>query len=184
MYETRFEDVTKKLNKALAEHEFFYNLWSSVTFPTKKNGEPFAILSKNIEGARLETNPYSLQDNAKKVVVGGFCEGLGYISDDFNTYENVRYLKDPEKIAKKQNYGEKVAILEQPYYYDLDDIKAEVSKRAQYHKERAEAIRKQIKTAETAHRNFWTAYNEAIRKLEQESGKSEDSTLFYAILGN
>lgn len=48
--------------------------WEAVTFPTKKNGASYAVLSKNINGAHITTESYNIkgvEDNLEVKVARG-----------------------------------------------------------------------------------------------------------------
>lgn len=176
-HRTNLEDITKKLNKELAEHEYFMELWQGVSYPTKKNGEPFAILSKNIEGATVKAKDFAYYAYEKELRVGGFCNGCGYIFDSINLYWHTRYMKNAP--TKTQNY-----IEDDLYVLDLDDIKEAVKERTEYHRAHAETLRKQIKNAEKAYTDFYKAYHKALEKLAKDTDKDADSSLYWAVLGH
>ena len=109
------KDLVKK-NALLAE-------WENVSFPTKKDGTPFKLMSKNISGATYFAETYAMQPGEYKLRVSCWADMNGYVSDEIDAHNLVRYLTDESMIAKTQNYQPKQTYLEQVYTYDIGDIK-------------------------------------------------------------
>ena len=71
-------------------------------------------------------------------------------------------------------------MLEQVYVYDLEDIKEEIQKTINRHKENIVSLEKQIDQAEKAYNNFVADYKKAIENLVETCG-ANDNSLFYAV---
>ena len=155
--------------------------WEAVTFPTKKDGSPFKVLSKNIDGATLYTEQYAMQPGENKLRVLTWADGSGYISSEIDVYCLVRYLKDEKKLAKTENYMPKITYLEQVYRYDLEDIKEAVAAKIDHLRAELAALEAAATLADTAYSNFRKAIGAALEALEKETAKDENSTLFYMI---
>lgn len=168
------KDIIKELEKELSKNESYLKAWQQVTFKSKKDGKPFANMSKNIDGASYKKDEYSLQPGENKLVVGIYDSSLGYISDHLDCYELVKYLKDPVKISKKENYMPKQTYLEQVYSYDLDDIKNAVKERIEHFENRIDSLKKQIAIAEIAYNNFKLNYESALQQLKDDCIKAGD----------
>lgn len=57
------DGIKTSLKIEIEEREAILKVWENVTFPTKKNGEPFAVMSKNINGATYKKADYGLSAN-------------------------------------------------------------------------------------------------------------------------
>lgn len=176
------DGIKTMLKKEITLTDARIKAWENVTFPTKKDGTPFKTMSKNISGATYFMETTAMQAGEYRLRVGDWCNGYGYFSDEICVYELVRYLKDDSKRAKTQNYQPKQQWLEQVYTYDLDDIKQAIVDRIARLKKELTALEKQIQVADTVYNNFKTAYGEMLKQLEVDSMKSDDPTLYYAIL--
>jgi len=156
--------------------------WEAVTFPTRKDGSPFKILSKNIEGATIYTEAYAMQPGENKLRVTTWADGSGYISSEIDIYNLVRYLKDEKKIAKTENYMPKLTYLEQVYRYDLEDIKEAVAQKIENLRAELAALENALTLSDTAFTTFRNAYGAALAQLEKDTAKEQNSTLYYMIL--
>ena len=74
----------------------------------------------------------------------------------------------------------KKPMLEQVYVYDLDDIKEDIKKTINRHKENIMSLEKQIVQAEKAYNDFVADYKKAIENLIETCG-ANDNSLFYAV---
>ena len=183
------DGIKTELKKEISKNETFLELWEKVTFPTKKNGEPFAVMSKNINGATYSAYEYAMQPGENKLRVGGWSNGNGYISDEIDCYKLVKYLRDEKKLEKAANYMPVQPYLEQVYKYDLDDIKEAVNARINYLKDRITSLKAQLDIVDECYTNFKNCYAKAVEELENNcvsagtvgfSGNRND--LFYMIL--
>lgn len=158
--------------------------WKEVTFPRKKDGQPFQTMSKNVSGASFHRKSYAMQQGENELQVVACTKTSGYKTDEIDMYELVKYLKDDKKKEKKDNYLPKLSYLEQVYSYDADDMIDAVNARIERIEKRIEAHKKQIENAEHAFKSFQTAYNKALAELRQNCGEQEncnDSTLYYMV---
>ena len=175
------DEIKTQLKKEISKSKAFAEAWEKVTFPTKKDGKPFAILSKNINGAKVTVEQYALQSGENELTVYTSCKECGYINDSIKLYELVRYLKDDGMKAKTENYMPKQSYLEQVYRYDLDDIKKAVANRAKYYRDRAADLERQDEQAERIFNKFRNSYAEAVADLEDDTAQFEGRFLFYAV---
>lgn len=173
------EGIQKQLSRELAEARALLAAWEAVTFPTKKDGKPFKVMSKNISGATYATGSFAMQACENRVTVSTWSNAVGYISDDFNAYEVVKYMTDKAKQAKIQNYQPKVSYLEQIYTYDLDDIKEAVAAKVEGFKARVARLENEIRVSEAAYIAFRDAYTAALAQLKKDSGARSD--LYVAV---
>ena len=180
-------DIKKNLEKEIDSATAFLTAWASVTFPTKKDGKPFANMSKDINGAKYTLDAYAMQPGEYRLTVYTQSQSSGYIHDEIDCYVLVRYLKDADKLKKTNNYMPKLSMLEQVYKYDLDDIKKAVADRIKYHEKRIQSLNEQLSRVEKAYNDFDAAYGEILNKLQEACNTNDISynngrnDLFYAI---
>ena len=180
------DGIIAELKKELEKHIEFLAVWEKVTFPTKKDGTPFANMQKNIDGAKIG-NTAMCQPGEYNLTVNAYTNTSGYVHDTIDIYNLVKYLKDPAQIAKTQNYMPKQSYLEQVYAYDMDDIKQAVTARIEYMTKRVESLKAQIAKAENAYAAFKAAYATALDELQtncdtQDVGYSNGKNdLYYAV---
>lgn len=166
------EGITKALRGELSQTCALLEAWEKVTFPTKKDGKPFKVMPKNIDGATYAQVSYATQPGEYSISVSAWANIGGYVCDGIKAYEMVKYMKDETKKAKTQNYQPKISYLEQVYAYDLDDIKQAVADRIEGLKAKAARLEKEIQNAEAAYLAFANAYVAALKKLEETVGRS------------
>lgn len=175
------DGIKTELKKRLSYERSILQAWENVTFPTKKDGTPFKVMSKNFKDATLYNDITAWRDYEKNLKVGTFDELNGYISEDIYCYNQVKYISDKSKLEKVSNIMPKEPMLEQIYVYDLDDIKEEIEKTIERHKINIISLQKQINQAEETYREFLSAYKNAIDKLKDLCG-CDDNSLYYAVL--
>ena len=174
------DGIKTELNKRLSYEKSILKAWENVTFPTKKDGTPFKVMSKNFDGAKLYLDNFAWHDYEKRLKVNTFDNLNRYISEDINCYNQVKYISDKSKLEKVSNIMPKEPMLEQIYVYDLEDIKEEIQKTINRHKENIVSLEKQIDQAEKAYNNFVADYKKAIENLVETCG-ANDNSLFYAV---
>lgn len=174
------DGIKTELEKRLSYEKSILKAWENVTFPTKKDGTPFKVMSKNFDGAKLYLDNFAWHDYEKKLKVNTFDNLNGYISEDINCYNQVKYISDKSKLEKVSNIMPKEPMLEQVYVYDLDDIKEDIKKTINRHKENIMSLEKQIVQAEKAYNDFVADYKKAIENLIETCG-ANDNSLFYAV---
>lgn len=176
------DQIKTEIKKEIEIKKAFLEKWQAVIFPTKKNGEPFAVLSKNISGATYCLCEYATQPGENRLYICTWTSCSGYKTDEITLYELVRYLKDPEKIAKTENYMPKQAYLEQVYKYDLADIKKAISCRIEQLERDIKNLSAQLEKADAAFHAFREAYAVALEQLAENTDQKADATLYSAIL--
>lgn len=174
------DGIKTELEKRLSYEKSILKAWENVTFPTKKDGTPFKVMSKNFNGAKLYLDNFAWRDYEKRLKVNIFDDLNGYISEDINCYNQVKYISDKSKLEKVSNIMPKEPMLEQVYVYDLEDIKEEIQKTINRHKENIVSLEKQIDQAEKAYNDFVADYKKAIENLVKTCG-ANDNSLFYAV---
>lgn len=176
-----FDGIKTELEKELDKNRAFLAAWKNVSFPVKKDGKPFSVISKNIDGAKISACAYAMQAGENELTVYTFSTNCGYIHDSIKLYELVRYLKDESMIAKTENYMPKQSYLEQVYKFDLEDIKNAVKARIEYLESYVSELEKQLSAAFEVLENFRAAYDAAMKKLESDTSGFQHKNLFYAV---
>ena len=162
------DGIKTELTKEISKTETLLAAWEQVTFPTKKNGEPFANMSRNISGAPYAATEYAMQPGENKLSVTTWDKINGYVSDEIDCHSLVKYLQDEKKIAKIANYMPKQSYLEQVYRYDIEDIKEAVSNRINYLKDRIITLKAQLNIVDDCYNNFKKCYAKAIEELTND----------------
>ena len=140
------------------------------------------VLSKNISGATLYVDEYAMQPGENKLRVVTWSKRTGSVVSSIDIYCLVKYLKDEKKKAKTENYMPKQAYLEQVYRYDLEDIKEAVTAKIDRLQTEIQQLKEQLEISATVFQDFRKAYGAALEKLEKDSKKESNSTLYYMIL--
>ena len=99
------DEIKTEIKKDMARNSAFIEAWERVTFPTKKDGKPFAVMSKNISGAKYTLESYAMQPGEYELTVYTHAPACGYIYDTIKAHELIRYMKDEKMIAKTKNYA-------------------------------------------------------------------------------
>lgn len=176
------DEIKTDLRRDIAINKAYIDAWKAVYFPTKKDGKPFANMQNNIHGAKYAPVSYSMQAGEYELTVYTSCYAAGYIHDEINVYDLVKYLKDENKKEKTQNYMPKNTYLEQVYKFDLDDIKDAVVNRIDYLTEYVADMEKQLKKIDTIFSNFRNAYDNAMKQLESDTAEFAHKNAYYAVL--
>lgn len=178
-----FDDVKAGLERDIARCNANAEAWEKVTFPTKKDGKPFAVFSKNIDGASYHCDQYHMRSGENILSVYTYAPHVGYTHDDIYCWENVEDLKDDLKKEKVQNHLPKESVLLKAVYkYDLDDVKDAVSKRIDYLRKRSASLEKQLENADRIFGEFKDAYDKAMNVLAESCKEFEDDNLYHCEL--
>lgn len=175
------DEIRTTINKDIAINKAYAEAWKKVTFPTKKDGTPFANMSKNISGAKYSPVSYAMQPGEYELTVFTQTFSAGYIHDSINVYELVRYLKDESMIAKTENYMPKQSYLEQVYKFDLDDIKSAIAMRIEYLESYVADLEKQLAKLDKVYANFRNAFDNAVKSLQNDTKEFSHNDIYYAV---
>lgn len=169
------------IEKEISISAAYLEAWKKVTFPTKKDGKPFAVMSKNISGARYSLESYAMQAGEYELTVTAWSSAAGYVSDTVKAHELVRYLKDESMKAKTENYQPKQTYLEQVYTFDLEDIKKAIADRIAYLETRIDDLKRQREKASKVFQDFRNAFESAMNTLTEDCKEFSHNDLFYAV---
>lgn len=184
------DGIKTALKKEIATNTALLAAWESVTYPTKKDGKPFAVLAKNIDGAKLEVKPYAWRGYERQLTVYAQSRETGYIHESIDCYNIIKYMDSTDpRLNKKENYAPHEALLEDVYIYDLDDIKNAVTGRIEQLKKSVASLNMQLTQADAIYTRFAAAYGAAVEGLQEackncaDPGYSDGKNFaYYAIL--
>lgn len=193
----KLNNLIQELKTKKEDLQAILEAWEAVTFPTKKNGAPYAVLSKNINGAHITTESYNIKgvEDDLEVYASRGCKIVhGYYESKISLYhsleplsKNERWLSDTDKemrakaTAKPQNVFKRGYCIKDAYVFDLEDIKEAIKERIEYIKERITQTDWDIKNAEAIYNKFATAATELFKELESETKAKGSTALYYAI---
>jgi len=175
------DEIRTTIQKDIAVNKAYAEAWKKVTFPTKKDGTPFANMSKNISGAKYSLVSYAMQSGEYELTVFTQTFNTGYIHDSIKVYELVRYLKDESMIAKTENYMPKQSYLGQVYKFDLEDIKNAIAKRIEYLESYVSDLEKQLAKLDKVYTNFRNAFDNAVKSLQDDTKEFSHNDIYYAV---
>lgn len=175
------DEIKTEIKKDMAMNSAFIEAWEKVTFPTKKDGKPFAVMSKNISGAKYTLESYAMQPGEYELTVYTHNNDCGYIYDTIKAHELIRYMKDETMLSKTENYMPEQSYLEQVYCYDIEDIKNAVQRRIDYLKEYNKDLENQLASIDNIFHNFRNAYDAAIKQLKSDCAVFNHTNTYYAV---
>lgn len=159
-------DIRSQLTNDLTDAEAKLKAWQAVTYPTKKDGQPFAIMGKNINGATYRAYRFAGRHGENELTVTAYTSTTGYISDSIHCWENVPDLIDDGKKAKTQNHMPKECPYKALYAYDLDDIKTAVNARCDWLQQYCADLRADLQHIDNAYHAYAEAIHAANAALE------------------
>lgn len=176
-------DIRKELENDLTTAQLLKLAWESVAYPTKKDGTPFAAMSKNFSGATYRPSKYACRDGENELEVHAHNDTVGYISDALACYANADDLTDTQK-SKPENLMPKTAVWKQLYRYDLDDIKTRVRQRIEYLASYCAELRGDLARLDSTYSTYQAALAKARTELyAQLTGNGVyDTHVYYQII--
>ena len=161
------QDIINELNKDIEIKKELLKAWQQVKFVTKKDGTPFKNIQKNIIGASYRQKHHFDRCYEKELYI---CidTKYGYQYNSFDCYESVDRLTDKQKVAKTQNYQEKIPYLTQYYLFDIEDIKDAVKEHINYLENNIKEKEKALQEISKAYDNFYNNYKKAIEQLQKD----------------
>lgn len=129
------EDAKKEIERRKAEAEEFAAAWSGVTRKYKKNGEAFANIGQNFEGAHVEASPYSITPEKRLSVRANYKSD--YVDMQKTVYSGSEEAAAYEKAGRLEDRG---AFLHPCVKYTVDELEEIIKSRAEYYKKYAEDL--------------------------------------------
>lgn len=95
----KLEKIKEELARSLARDQELLRLWEAVEYKTKKDGQPFKLISKSFENTTYRKASYG---NYYILEVSSISSDLGYINDwvRLEEYRTKKKITDVEKIKK------------------------------------------------------------------------------------
>lgn len=176
-------NIRKKLENDLEEAQTLKAAWESVTYPTKKDGTPFVVMSKNFSGATYRPSPYASRDGENELVIYARSDAGRCLSDSLACYANADDLTDTQKI-KVENLMPKTPGWKQLYRYDLEDIKTRVRQRIEYLTSYCAELRGDLARLDSAYSTYQAALAKARTELYTHltDSKAHDTHAYYLII--
>lgn len=170
----KLEDIKKELEKRIREDKAKLQAWEKVEIVTKKDGKPFANMSKNFVNAKYY-NSSSLSAYSYELEVFTRDETGKCLCDTMNCYELVKYL-DEEKQTKTQNYMPKESFLEQHYKYDMEDIKQSLEDKKTYYAEHIQSLKNQLENIEEIYNNTMALHKQMMDYLRNATTEKQNTS--------
>lgn len=153
----KLEKIKEELTISLARDQEILRLWEAVEYKTKKDGQPFKLVSKSFENTTYRKASYG---NYYILEVSSLSSDLGYIND----WVRLEEYRTKEKIT------------------DVEKIKEMIEKKKRYFRNEIMKEKSRLNKLDSAFVEFETAYTKALGQLAYDLGctKKFDS-LFYRI---
>ena len=176
-------DIRRELKNELEKAQVLKAAWKSVAYPTKKDGTPFAVMSKNFSGATYRPSKYACRDGENELEVYAHNDTVGYIFDALACYANADDLTDTQD-SKLENLMPKTPGWKQLYRYDLDDIKTRVQQRIDYLTGYCAELRGDLARLDSAYSTYRVALAKARRELHAQltDDGAHDTHAYYEII--
>ena len=177
------DSIRRKLENDLEEAQILKTAWESVTYPTKKDGTPFAVMSKNFCGASYRPSAYASRDGENELVIYARSDTGRCLSDSLACYANADNLTDTQEI-KLENLMPKTPGWKQLYRYDLDDIKTRVRQRVEYLARYCAELRGDLARLDRAYSTYEAALANARTELHAQltGNGAHDTHAYYQII--
>lgn len=176
-------NIRKKLENDLEEAQILKSAWGSVTYPAKKDGTPFALMSKNFAGAIYRPAAYASRDGENELVIYARSDTGRCYNDSLTCYANADSLTDSQK-SKPENLMPKTAPWKQLYKYDLDDIKTRVRQRIDYLDKYCAELRGDLARLDSTYSTYQAALAKARTELYTQltDNGTHDTHAYYQII--
>lgn len=153
----KLEKIKDELKRSLARDCEILRLWEAVEYKTKKDGQPFKLISKSFENAKYRKASYG---NYYILEVSSLSSELGYIND----WIRLEDYRTKEKIT------------------DIEKIKEMIEKKKEYFKNEVAKTNDRINRLDSSFVKFEIAYTKALGQLAYDLGCTKEfDSLFYRI---
>lgn len=140
------EKIKMDLEKDIADNKSKVEAWKKVTYPTKKDGTPFKIMSKNFDGATYGKRDYYSNNLYLKTTI------------ECNRNNSQYWIND--NIYCGDNYKEDT----------LEEIKEKVLERIEYLKDKIESKERQLEIIDNTYEEFKKTYSSMCQRLKDLVG--------------
>lgn len=162
------DSIKTHIKQEIDKYQCMKEAWENVAFPTKKNGEPFANMSKNFENAFYNL---SLGKALNPILKVNYHSNLnGYGNDVIYLYTYEKYMKEENYIVKKDKN-----VIDGVYIFDLEDIHNAVKTRIDCLEKYINSLKRQMEIADSAYSAFRKAYKNAMEVLNKVTETTENT---------
>lgn len=170
-----YEEIKKEMESRLNDSKARLEAWENVQIITKKDGTPFANMSKNFTGAKYHMESYGRAGQYRLTLYYSNSK-TSYNEDWLKCYTTEHYMKaDDPRRAKTWNFMPKETCFYQTYSYDLEDIKEALENYRMQLRENVYSYEKQLETLEEKFKGV----DAVLRQLKQELLKADDGGKFH-----
>lgn len=166
------EDIKKTLGKYIRENEKKIELWENVQRVHKKDGTDFANFGKNFTGCKVEQKNYSTY-NDKELIVSDWAVGSGYIHDEIDIRQLVKY----STLRPAEDRIQKIAYLEPFFYITPDEAEVLIKERIEKLRSLNAGYQYQLDQVDKVFSRFKYDIDNALQFLKDRAGKN--SVLYY-----
>lgn len=169
-------DIIENLKDEKENYEKKLQAWKNFKIVTKKDGNPFSVLSKNFEGASI--GKYSIVEDSDHpyLTVNYQTDRTGYNSDHIQIFHFLDEL--PVSDERRKEY--KPQFMRQTVTMTYDEIVTTVKDYIENLKSQIKDYERQISIAETTYSNYMNKVTEAKNELLKACG--EEDSLYYLTL--
>lgn len=171
------DSIKKELQETIYSKTQALEMWRNVKYITKKDGTPFANLSKNFEGAKI------FGGDMPELQAGEYMRGVNEWDKIIRVFVYAQDITDDTKRDILQ-----LGYNGQPYKYwlTLDEIKKAVADKIEQLKADIKEYQHYLTICDDAFSTYRKAIEEADKRLaemtgHQQDGKLKTSSLYYAI---
>ena len=140
------EKIKMDLEKDIADNKSKVEAWKKVTYPTKKDGSAFKIMSKNFDGATYGKRDYYSNNLYLKTTIECNRNNSSYWINDY-IYCGDKYKEDT-----------------------LEEIKEKVLERIEYLKDEIESKEHQLEIIDDTYEEFKKTYGSMCQQLKDSVG--------------
>lgn len=143
------EQIKMDLKKDISDNKLKVEAWKKITYPTKKDGTPFKIMSKNFDGATYGKRNYDSNLLYLEITIECHRNNSQYWIDD-NIYCGDKYKEDT-----------------------LEEIKEKVLERIKYLKNEIKSKEDQLEIIDSTYEEFKNSYNTMCQRLKDSIGTNK-----------
>lgn len=163
-----FSKLKIEIENEIIDKEYIAVAWKKVKYCAKKDGTRYAVMSRNIKGARYDTGHNSYYPNRPILEIHTYGHDGFFVEDTINCYSFAN--EEPRAKTKPQNLGPETTDWRQLYIFDFDDIVEAVEQRIEQLKEQVNRLRKQLEVLEKSVKSYVKSIKAANQELKTALG--------------
>lgn len=174
-----YEDIKNRLQESIEYYDTLVKLWESVEYPTKKDGTPFKVLSKNFENAYIGKY-YPVEDWSNPYLTVYGRDDRGNFQEDHMSLVADKYNKsvpehNPDRETRTTGWGYTNEIM------TLDEIKQTIKERVEMFKDCKDKTEKALAISEKKFKEVQQKVLELKDIIYSEEVEAVDSGLEYSL---